>query len=171
MPSFSAELVDWLQPGGIGAGLAIVWTETRAQGKRIDEQSKRIDELRDDMKELRAEHKAATTMVPWPRFPGLTPDAPIGDDGRGAYLRRSMTNPAPLQKTWKTFDLLWAGFGLPCHGKAFHKGAALGRWGAGLSLRDRTGSKQLDSTWAETRRHGRWTRRQRPASRCDQPIA
>ena len=49
-----------------------------------------------------------------------------------------MTNPAPLQKTWKTFDLLWAGFGLPCHGKAFHKGAALGRWGAGFSLRDRS---------------------------------
>ena len=36
-----------------------------------------------------------------------------------------MTNPAPLQKTLKAFDLLWAGFGLPCHGKAFHKGAAL----------------------------------------------
>ena len=69
MPSLPAELVDWLQPGAIGAGLAIVWTETRAQGKRIDEQSKRIDQLRDDMKaseerqrqdmaELRAEHKA-----------------------------------------------------------------------------------------------------------------
>ena len=70
MPSLPAELVDWLQPGAIGAGLAIVWTETRAQGKRIDEQSKRIDEqskridqLRDDMKELRAEHKADNRVL------------------------------------------------------------------------------------------------------------
>ena len=63
MPSLPAELVDWLQPGAIGAGLAIVWTETRAQGKRIDEQAKRIDELREDMKELRAEHKADNRVL------------------------------------------------------------------------------------------------------------
>ena len=88
MPLFPGELVDWLQPGAIGAGLAIVWTETRAQGKRIDEQGRRIDEqgkridqlrddmkaseerqrqemaeLRHDMKELRAEHKADNRVL------------------------------------------------------------------------------------------------------------
>ncbi len=40
-----------------GAGLAIVWAEVRAQGKRIDEQGKRIDELRADIKEIRAEQR------------------------------------------------------------------------------------------------------------------
>ncbi|MCY4359644.1 MAG: hypothetical protein OXC47_03140, partial [Cyanobacteria bacterium MAG APA_bin_95] len=44
MPSFPPELTNWLQSGFMGAGLAIVWTEVRAQGKRIDE-------LRADMKE------------------------------------------------------------------------------------------------------------------------
>ena len=34
----------------MGAGLAIVWAEVRAQGKRIDE-------LRADMKDLRAEQR------------------------------------------------------------------------------------------------------------------
>ncbi len=44
MPPFPPELTNWLQPGLMGAGLAIVWAEVRAQGKRIDE-------LRADMKE------------------------------------------------------------------------------------------------------------------------
>ena len=62
MPSLPAGLVDWLQPGAIGAGLAIVWTEVRAQGKRIDQlrdDMKASEERqRQDMAELRAEHKA-----------------------------------------------------------------------------------------------------------------
>ena len=66
--------MDWLQPGAIGAGLAIVWTETKAQGKRIDQlrddmkaseerQRQEMAELRDDMKELRAEHKADNRVL------------------------------------------------------------------------------------------------------------
>ena len=61
MPSISPGLSAWLQPGVMGAGLAIIWAEVRAQGRRIDElradmkasevrQDKRIDELRVDMK-------------------------------------------------------------------------------------------------------------------------
>ena len=50
IPSFPPELTNWLQPGLMGAGLAIVWAEVRAQGKRIDE-------LRADMKDLRAEQR------------------------------------------------------------------------------------------------------------------
>ena len=53
---FPAELVDWLQPGAIGAGLAIVWTETKAQGKRIHQ-------LRHDVKKLRAELKADNRVL------------------------------------------------------------------------------------------------------------
>ncbi|KKZ15467.1 MAG: hypothetical protein TH68_00280 [Candidatus Synechococcus spongiarum 142] len=45
MASFPAELSEWLQPGAIGAGLAIVWAEVRAQ-------SRRIDELREDLRTL-----------------------------------------------------------------------------------------------------------------------
>jgi len=56
-PCFSPELTNWLQSGFMGAGLAIVWAEVRAQGKRIDEQGKRIDELRADIKEIRAEQR------------------------------------------------------------------------------------------------------------------
>ena len=134
MPSFSAELVDWLQPGGIGAGLAIVWTETRAQGKRIDE-------LRDDMKELRAEHKAATTMVPWPhsrRSHRRRRTRRISEkiDDKSCPPTKNLENlRSPLGRI--RTSLPRQGFS-PCHGKAFHKGAALGRWGAGLSLRDRS---------------------------------
>ena len=50
MPSFPPELTNWLQSGFMGAGLAIVWAEVRAQGKRIDE-------LRADIKEIRAEQR------------------------------------------------------------------------------------------------------------------
>ena len=51
MPAFPSDLVDWLRPGAIGAGFAIVWGEIRSLHRRIDEQSKRIGELREDMKE------------------------------------------------------------------------------------------------------------------------
>lgn len=43
MPSIPPALSEWLQPGVMGAGLAIVWAEVRGQ-------SRRIDELRADMK-------------------------------------------------------------------------------------------------------------------------
>ena len=52
MPSFPSELIDWLQPGAIGAGLAIVWTEVKGLNRRFDEQGKRTDELREDNREL-----------------------------------------------------------------------------------------------------------------------
>ena len=62
MPSFPSELVDWLRPGAIGAGLAIVWTEVRAQGKRIDElraDMKASEERqRQDIAELKADNRA-----------------------------------------------------------------------------------------------------------------
>ena len=62
MPSFASELVDWLQPGAIGAGLAIVWTEVRAQGKPIDElraDMKASEERqRQDIAELKADNRA-----------------------------------------------------------------------------------------------------------------
>lgn len=49
---FPPGLIDWLQPGAIGAGFAIVWAEIRGLHRRFDEQSKRIDELREDDREL-----------------------------------------------------------------------------------------------------------------------
>ena len=51
MASFPADLIDWLRPGAVGAGFAIVWTEIRALHRRIDE-------LREDRKEIRAEQRA-----------------------------------------------------------------------------------------------------------------
>ena len=55
MVSFPSELVDWLQPGAIGAGFAVVWAEIRSLHRRIDE-------VREDMKEgfalARADTKA-----------------------------------------------------------------------------------------------------------------
>ncbi|MYF36800.1 MAG: hypothetical protein F4226_08515 [Synechococcus sp. SB0678_bin_12] len=73
MPAFPSGLIDWLQPGAVGAGFAIVWTEVRGLHRRIDElredmkasevrQSRRIDdlrtELREDMKEGFAQSRA-----------------------------------------------------------------------------------------------------------------
>ncbi len=50
MPSISPGLSEWLQPGVMGAGLAIIWAEVRAQGRRIDE-------LRADMKASEARQR------------------------------------------------------------------------------------------------------------------
>ena len=47
MPAIPPALSEWLQPGVMGAGLAIVWAEVRAQGRRIDE-------LRADMADMKA---------------------------------------------------------------------------------------------------------------------
>lgn len=58
MPSVLPGIIDWLQPGAIGAGFAIVWAEIKGLNRRLDEQNKRLDELRVDMKEIRAEHRA-----------------------------------------------------------------------------------------------------------------
>ncbi|MXY62128.1 MAG: hypothetical protein F4Y87_01515 [Synechococcus sp. SB0665_bin_28] len=58
MPAFPSGLIDWLQPGAVGAGFAIVWTEVRGLHRRIDDQGKRIDELREDMKEGFAQSRA-----------------------------------------------------------------------------------------------------------------
>ncbi|MXZ82755.1 MAG: hypothetical protein F4Z10_03515 [Synechococcus sp. SB0666_bin_14] len=52
LPFPSGGLVDWLQPGAIGAGFAVVWAEIRGLHRRFDDQNKRIDELRGDNREL-----------------------------------------------------------------------------------------------------------------------
>ena len=62
MPAVPSGLIDWLQPGAIGAGFAIVWTEVRGLHRRIDElredmkasearPGKRIDDLRTEQRE------------------------------------------------------------------------------------------------------------------------
>lgn len=35
MPAFPSGLIDWLQPGAVGAGFAIVWTEVRGLHRRV----------------------------------------------------------------------------------------------------------------------------------------
>ena len=72
MPAFPPGLIDWLQPGAIGAGFAIVWGEIRGLhrrfddlNRRFDEQSKRIDELREDNRELgRKVDRLIESMLP-----------------------------------------------------------------------------------------------------------
>ena len=53
MPALSPDLVDWLRPGAVGAGLAVVWTEIRGLHRRVDELREDVKDLREDVKDLR----------------------------------------------------------------------------------------------------------------------
>ena len=63
MPALPPELVAWLQPGAIGAGLAVVWADVRGQSRRIDDLREEIKaneaRQRDEMKEFREAMKAS----------------------------------------------------------------------------------------------------------------
>jgi len=63
MPALPPELVAWLQPGAIGAGLAVVWADVRGQSRRIDDLREEIKaneaRQREEMKQFREAMKAS----------------------------------------------------------------------------------------------------------------
>ncbi len=57
MPALPPELVAWLQPGAIGAGLAVVWADVRGH-------SRRIDDLREEIKANEARQREEMPLPP-----------------------------------------------------------------------------------------------------------